>query len=70
MISYTLTGLIFGTLGMLFGAGLDTSLSVLAQAALKVVAGLLMLAMGLSPPCAGCGCACPACQSGCARAAR
>ena len=48
MISYTLTGLIFGTLGMLFGAGLDTSLSVLAQAALKVVAGLLMLAMGLN----------------------
>ncbi|MBS7299805.1 MAG: sulfite exporter TauE/SafE family protein, partial [Eubacteriales bacterium] len=48
VISYTLTGLIFGTLGMLFGAGLDTSLSVLAQAALKVVAGLLMLAMGLS----------------------
>ena len=48
VISYTLTGLIFGTLGMLFGAGLDTSLSVLAQAALKVVAGLLMLAMGLN----------------------
>lgn len=48
VISYTLTGLIFGTLGMLFGAGLHTSLSVLAQAALKVVAGLLMLAMGLN----------------------
>lgn len=48
VISYTLTGLIFGTLGMLFGAGLDTSLSVLAQAALKVVAGLCMLAMGLN----------------------
>ena len=35
VISYTLTGLIFGTLSMLFGAGLDTSLSVLAQAALN-----------------------------------
>lgn len=48
VISYTVTGMILGTLGMLFGAGLNTSLSVLAQALLKGIAGALMLVMGMN----------------------
>ncbi len=48
IVSYTLTGAILGFCGMLFGSGLNTSLSVLLQGVLKLLAGLVMVCMGLN----------------------
>lgn len=48
VISYTLTGIVMGALGMLFGAGLNTTLSEVLQGLLKLAAGVMMLAMGLN----------------------
>lgn len=48
VISYTAIGLILGLVGMLFGAGLNTTLSMFLQGTLKLAAGLMMLLMGLN----------------------
>ena len=48
VLSYTTIGLILGFLGGLFGAGLNTTLSMALQGALKLLAGVLMLLMGLN----------------------
>lgn len=48
VVSYIITGLILGFAGMLFGVGLNAGLSMTLQGALKLFAGLLMLAMGLN----------------------
>ena len=48
VISYTATGFVMGLIGLLFGAGVNTTLSTVLQALLKAIAGAMMLCMGLN----------------------
>ena len=47
IVSYTLAGILLGLVGMLFGAGLKPALSEKLQGLLKLIAGLMLVCMGL-----------------------
>lgn len=47
VISYTVIGFLLGFIGMILGAGTDTGVSLLLQGAVKIIAGILMVIMGL-----------------------